>query len=647
MCGICGKISLNDASVNEGLLRKMSLAMAYRGPDDAGIYLSRVSETNGRTPRVGFGHQRLSIIDLSQNGQQPMCNEDGTIWITYNGEIYNFKSLRTRLINKGHKFKSDTDTEVIIHQYEEEGVEAVKQLNGMFAFALWDTRKDFFWLCRDRVGIKPAVYYWDGDKFLFASEIKSLLCDDTIDKEIDPVALQLYLAFSYIPAPYTIYKHIKKIEPGHSLTLQKGGLEIKRYWDTARRINPEISRLGFKAQEVYYKRAVYDTLANAVNDRMIADVPLGAFLSGGIDSSVIVALMARQSTAPVKTFSIGFKNAAMFDETGYSREVANLYHTEHHEFKLDYSDMLDVLDDVLMMFDEPFSDSSAIPAFVVSRETRKHVTVALSGDGGDELFAGYRSYLGEYWARYYAAIPSFLRERFLDRFVNSLPDSRDTLTGEYTRRLKKLVNSSKGSFAARVKALKEIMPADLRKQVLFDNWWDHDTELADPALEHTQKFLQGYTGDRLNRILYSDLKDSLPGDMLNKVDWMSMRNSLEVRVPFLDHRVVDLAFSMPGKLKLHRGKTKYILKETFKDILPTSLYNRPKAGFEVPISQWLKTDLNFLIHEYLARERIEAQGIFHYTVIEDLIQKHMSNRTDTSWMLWNLIVFQHWYRMYG
>ena len=647
MCGICGKFSLNGTPIDEKLLREMGRAIAYRGPDDADVYMTSVPSRIGKEAvHVGLGHQRLSIIDLSENGRQPMSNEDGTIWITYNGEIYNFKALRNQLVEKGHIFKSDTDTEVILHLYEEEGVDAVKRLNGMFAFALWDARNELLWLCRDRIGIKPAVYYWDGDSFLFASEIKSLLHDESIDRQIDPVALQLYLSFSYVPAPYTIYDNIKKLQPGHYLTLEKGKLEVTRYWDTVHYVDPVISSLDFNTQAHIFKKKVYETLARAVKDRMIADVPLGAFLSGGIDSSIVVALMALQSTTPIKTFSIGFKGAALFDETEYSREVARHYQTEHHEFKLDFTDMLTILDDVLNMFDEPFSDSSALPTFVVSRETRKHVTVALSGDGGDELFAGYRSYLGESWARLYAKIPVLFRQSFLDRLVYQLPDSRDARVGEYARRLKKLVQSSKRSFDERVQALKEVVPTELRNRLLVDSWHGEQNAGNDLVLRHTRGFLGRYKGDRLNQILYSDFKDSLPGDMLTKVDWMSMRNSLEVRVPFLDHRVVDLAFRMPGKLKLYKGKTKYILKETFKDMLPASLYSRPKAGFEIPISMWLRKDLHFLIRDYLSKERIQRQGIFDYRVIDDLIKQHMSKRMDTSWILWNLIVFQYWYHKY-
>jgi asparagine synthase (glutamine-hydrolysing) len=646
MCGICGKICFDGKPIEEDLIKEMCRSFSYRGPDDHGTYINNSVADNGGRISLGLGHQRLSIIDLSPAGHQPMTNEDGTIWITYNGEVYNFKELRADLKRQGHTFKSDTDTEVILHLYEEEGIGAIHRLNGMCAFALWDENTSRLWVCRDRIGIKPLVYYWDGKHFAFASEIKALLKDPAIPKELDHEALYLYLTFSYVPAPHTMFRGVKKLEPGHFIILEQGKLAIKKYWDVDKTIVQDKTLLSFAEQEGIFKKRLYEYLNDAVRKRLIADVSLGAFLSGGIDSSTIVALMARNSNQPVKTFSIGFKDAELFDETRYAREVADCFKTDHHEFKLTYRDMLDVLPDVLATFDEPFADSSAIPTYIVSRETRKYVTVALSGDGGDELFAGYRSYLGEYWYKRYMFIPAFIREEFFERLIQKLPDSRDSKYLEYIRRLKKFIKGTKGSFPERVLALKEIFPRDIRRNLLCRSGSNENPLREDPALSRVEKLLDLNCNDRINSILYADLKDSLPGDMLTKVDWMSMKNSLEVRVPFLDHRVVELAFSMQSTFKLHKGQSKYILKETFKDMLPPSLIDRPKAGFEVPISRWLKTDLKFLIEQNLAEDRIREQGIFEYEIIEKLIHDHMSNRTDTSWMLWNLIVFQHWYKEY-
>ncbi|MFC1859173.1 asparagine synthase (glutamine-hydrolyzing) [Thermodesulfobacteriota bacterium] len=646
MCGICGKITYSGEPVQEDLLRKMCRTFSYRGPDDEGLYFRRQTRGKTATVSIGLGHRRLSIIDLSPAGRQPMSNEDKSVWVTYNGEIYNFKNLRHNLQKKGHVFKSNTDTEILLHQYEEDDISAVHHFNGMFAFALWDEKRARLWLCRDRLGIKPLVYYWDGDHFVFASEIKALLCDPSIPKMLDHTALAFYLAFSYIPAPYTIFKGIRKLEPGHSLILEDGKLATEKYWDVPHVPDPGISSLPLTAQIQFYQKRLFERLSEAVQLRLIADVPLGAFLSGGIDSSIIAALMTRHSPKRVKTFSIGFKDVQLFDETRFARKVADRYKTDHHEFKLISSDLLDIFAEVLSTFGEPFADSSAIPTFIVSRETKKYVTVALSGDGGDELFAGYRSYLAELWRPRYLLIPALVREGFIEKLVSTLPDSRDDKIMETIRRLKKFIKSTRGTLAERFLSLKEIFPKEIRKNLLLKSFLTQGEEAEDPALNWIQGLLAIYSGDPLNRLLYADLKGVLPGDMLTKVDRMSMKNSLEVRVPFLDHRVVELVFGMQGALKLHRGKAKYILKETFRELLPQEVYHRAKAGFEVPIGRWFKTDLNFLLDQYLGEKKIKDQGIFDHQIVQRLIKEHLENRTDTSWMLWNLVVFQFWYEKY-
>jgi asparagine synthase (glutamine-hydrolysing) len=618
MCGIFGKISYNGQPIPKELLQKMCNSFTHRGPDDDGIYINNQAGRSSKNANVGLGHTRLSIIDLSGAGHQPMSNEDQSVWVTYNGEIYNFREIRIELQRRGHTFKSNTDTEVIVHLYEEDGIDAVRRLNGMFVFAIWDEKVGRLHICRDRIGIKPLVYYWDGKTFAFASEIKALLCDPNIPRELNHDALQLYLSFNYVPAPYTIFKNISKLEPGCYLTSQNEALAIEKYWEAPGQVDEDLSFLAPERQEKIVKANLRELLSNAVRSRMISDVPLGAFLSGGIDSSIIVALMAQHSSQSVKTFSIGFEDDPLFDETHFASEVANRYRTDHHEFKLTQQDMLDVLVDVLSSFDEPFGDSSAVPTFIVSRETKKHVTVALSGDGGDELFAGYRSYLGPYWYPRYAAIPSIIRSGLIERVVDRLPDSRDSQILEYIRRLKKFVKGARGNLAERVLSLKEVFPKDIRQSILLKNGQKSADEQFDPALAWVQSLLNYYRNDELNSILFSDFKDSLPGDMLTKVDWMSMQNSLEVRVPFLDHRVVELAFKMPSSLKLRNGQGKYILKETFKDLLPASLHDRPKAGFEVPISRWLKTDLKFLVEQYLAEERIRDQGLFDHDIVKHL-----------------------------
>jgi asparagine synthase (glutamine-hydrolysing) len=418
MCGICGKLTTNGKRIEEGLIRRMTSVLSHRGPDDEGVYLSSKLE-------MGLGHRRLSIIDLSEAGRQPMSNEDKTVWMVFNGEIYNFQSLRAELIKKGHSFSSQTDCEVVIHLYEEEGIEGVKKLAGMFAFAIWDEKFQTLFLCRDRLGIKPLVYYWNGRTLVFASEIKGLLQDPDVPREIDWDALGLYLTFNSITAPYTIFKGVKKLRPGHVLTFSNGKIEEKEYWNIDGRSDGTVQK-DFVTQ----KDELFNLLEDAVRMRMIADVPLGAFLSGGIDSSIIVGLMAKNSSKPVKTYSIGYKDMPMFDETGYAREVAVLNNTDHHG------------------------------------ETGNDVKVALSGDGGDELFAGYRMYTGEAWRSRYQKIPSFIRKKIMEPVLFSLPESRNQKLPEHIRRLKKFLRGAgKESLGERFFAWNEIFSRDLRKSI--------------------------------------------------------------------------------------------------------------------------------------------------------------------------------------
>ncbi len=643
MCGICGKLSYGSKTVDEALLKRMCKSLAYRGPNYEGIFVNSKSQ-NTKT-QVGLGHTRLSVIDLSDAGHQPMCNEEETIWLVFNGEVYNFREIRAELEAKGHRFRSNTDSEVIIHLYEEEGIDCLKRLNGMFAFCIWDKRLEKLWLCRDRLGIKPLVYYWSRETLIFSSEIKGILCDNDVVKEIDWTALELYLTFNYIPAPKTIFKNIKKLEAGHYLLVEGKTVTTQKYWDISPSTIHSQNKPGKSCERIdFYKENLYKKMETAVQKRLVSDVQLGAFLSGGIDSSIIVGLMARNSKKPVKTFSIGYKDMPLFDETKYAREVAQFNKTDHYEFKLNYKDILDSFPAVLETLDEPFADSSAVPTYVVSKETKRHVTVALAGDGADELFAGYRMYQGEYLAKYYSLLPDIFKEKVIEPFINILPDSRDRKHSEYIRRFKKFTKSMSGSLAERFYGWQEIFPVDLRQKLIKSHLRDKMSFEEGKGII-SQK-LNEFAGDNVNRMLYVDVKHSLPGDMLTKVDLMSMRNSLEVRVPFLDHEVVEFAFEMEGDVKLRGLKRKFILMETFKDILPQMLHNRPKWGFEMPIGAWLKKELKFLIDDFLSKDFIDKQGFFEYDVIDGLIKKHLSNKSDTSWQLWNLIVFQHWFKRY-
>jgi asparagine synthase (glutamine-hydrolysing) len=633
MCGICGKISLKSETISSDLIARMMASLTHRGPDNEGSFIKSTATSSGSKITLGLGHKRLSIIDLSPDGRQPLTNEDKNLWLIFNGEIYNHPTLRQELISRGHRFKSQTDSEVILHLYEEKGIDALQDFNGMFAFALWDEAKQKLYLCRDRLGIKPLVYFQDGDSLGFASEIQALLQDESIPQELDWQALRLYLAFNYVPAPLTIYQGIRKLLPGHYLLWEKGSVSTHQYWDI-----PSSDQENSPDDFHQHSQRLRQTLEEAVRLRMIADVPLGAFLSGGVDSSIIVALMARNSSNQVKTFNISYPDLPVYDESSYARQVAAMYNTDHYEIRLNSRDMLQVIPEALSSLGEPFGDSSILPTLMVSRETRNDVTVALAGDGGDELFAGYRLYLGETFYKYYDYFPLWFRKYGLESWVPLLPDSRNVKWLEYVRRAKKFIRGARGDLIHRLFLWREVFSAAMISALL-----NGDTKPLESDGESWLRALDRWPGDDLNRLLYVEVKDSLPCDMLTKVDLMSMRKALEIRVPFLDHRVVELAFQVPGSMKLRGLKRKYILLETFKDLLPPSLLHRPKQGFEVPISAWLKEDLNDMLEKYLSPQLLKKQGIFSSEVVEGLKRGLRQNRRDTSWLLWNLIVFQHWY----
>jgi len=639
MCGICGKIDFTGKPVEEGLIRRMNGRLAHRGPDDAGVYVSRREGVS-----CGLGHRRLSIIDLSAAGRQPMANEDGSLWMVFNGEIYNFKELRRELEDKGHRFASRTDSEVILHLFEEEGAAGMARLSGMFAVALWSEKSRTLVLARDGVGIKPLIYFRDGRRLVFASELRALLADDDVAAQIDLESLDIYLSLNYIPAPYSIFKKIRKLAPGCLLSVCDGRVEETAFQ------NIPVARASFggdslSAEESFdftqTKKALFRVLDVAVRAQMVSDVPLGAFLSGGIDSSVVVGMMALNSARPIQTYSIGFSDMPMFDETDYAREVAAFHHTDHHEIRLSSREMVGAVPEILAGLDEPFGDSSVVPSWIVARETVRDVKVALSGDGGDELFAGYRMYRGEEWFARYRRIPRLLRKGLIEPLAASLPESRDSRIGEKARRIKKFLRGAKDSLPERFYAWNELFSEESRRALLKEAW-QAETSVG-PDIFAAALAGSPVGDDPLNRMLLADFKVSLPGDMLWKVDKMSMAHALEVRVPLLDHRFCELAFRIGGDWKIRHGQGKYIFIEAFKEILPRRLHNRPKWGFEMPIARWLKTDLKYLINEHLSREKIEQQRIFNYREIEKMAADLMENRRDTAWKLWNLIVFQAWY----
>jgi asparagine synthase (glutamine-hydrolysing) len=636
MCGIAGILDINSTP-EKGLIQRMCRIMTHRGPDGEGYHI--------RGP-VALGHRRLSIIDLT-GGKQPMSNEDGTVWITFNGEIYNFQELRDDLIAKGHRFATRSDTEAIVHAYEEYGERCVERLRGMFAFAVWDSRAGKLFIARDRLGKKPVYYCHNGGRFLFASEIKAILQDEGVKRELDPKALADYLTYHYIPFPETIFKGIKKLEPGHVMTVElvessqqvkpaqpakpsQLTLSVEKYWDIT--YSPDYS-----LSENDWVEALREKLREAVKIRLISEVPLGAFLSGGIDSSTVVALMSQVQSAPVKTFSIGFKEED-FSELKYARQVAEKFGTEHHEFVVE-PDAMEVLPRLAWEFDEPFADSSAIPTYYVSKIARQQVTVILSGDGGDETFAGYRRYG---WAQYmskYDAIPTPLKKAFFGLPASLLPDG---VKGKGA-----LKHLSKGAFEryaglntfGESPYLERLLSADTLATIRRT----YKGRLPDfSAMERFYKSCSA--SDYLTRIQYVDSKLYLSEDILTKVDRASMLCSLETRAPLLDQEVIELAARMPSSFKLSGGETKYILKKAMEGILPNEILYRKKMGFGVPLIHWFKKDLTEYARDLLLSKQSRERGLFNAKHVETVLDTHQKKGRDLSARIWALLFFEQWCR---
>ena len=627
MCGICGKVyHAVDKKVDKALIKKMSSVLTHRGPDDEGVYIK---------DNVGLAHKRLSIIDLTSAGHQPMSNEDGSIWIVFNGEIYNFLDLRDELIKKGHCFTSKTDTETIIHLYEEKGVECVHDLRGMFAFAIWDENKKRLLIARDRAGKKPLVYCHNNEGLLFASEIKSLLMDPSIKKDVDYNALHHFLTYQYTPSPLTSFAGIKKLPPAHILIYERGNIVLKRYWNLSYQKKLELPSLkdyGDKFRDVFQE---------AVRIRLRSDVPLGAFLSGGIDSSLVVAVMSGLMNQPVKTFSIGFEEEG-YDETKYARIIAEKYKTDHHEFVVK-PDAIDVLPKLVWHYNEPFADSSAIPTYYVSKMTRDYVTVALNGDGGDESFAGYERYLADKLADYYRFVPNFLRERIIRKAIDLLPCS--TNRRSFLRRLKRFV-----------KGMSEIPERRYVRWIcFFDNEMKNELYTSSfkeltkgiDSVDLTVNWYKKADGEKfIDKTLFVDVMSYLPEDLLVKVDIASMANSLEARSPFLDHKVMEFAASLPADLKLRGIETKYLLKHTLSDIVPKEILHRKKMGFGVPIDVWFRNDLKEMAYDLLLDKRCVERGYFKKESVQRLLDEHVSEQYDHSYRIWALLFMELWHKMF-
>jgi asparagine synthase (glutamine-hydrolysing) len=629
MCGICGFVYEDgNHPVDEGRLRAMMAKLSHRGPDESGVFLG----AGGR--EVALGHTRLSVIDL-ETGTQPMRSEHGRGAIVYNGEVYNFQELRREMESRGKTFRTHSDTEVILRLYEEEHERTCAHLNGQFAFAVWDdTRRELF-LARDRLGEKPLFYHHAHGRFVFASSIEALLEAGDIPREIDPVSLEIYLTFGYIPAPRTIFRDVRKLPCGCSLTVRSGQLVEKRYWSPA----PGPTQRLLKRGEI--EEELRRLLTDSVRMRLISDVPLGAFLSGGVDSSIVVGLMSGVSSEPVRTFTIGF-GEALYDERAYASEVAGRCRTRHREFLVEPKSA-EALEKLVSLFGEPFADSSAIPTYLLSRETRAHVKVALSGDGGDELFGGYDRYRAMLLSRVAESSPKFVR-----RMVRKIAARRTAGVGEprsRSYRVRRFLDALERDPVERYIAWVSVFDAAGREALTSEEFRRSlDSFRGEEYLrEHFSK--QG-TGTGPDAAMAVDLETYLPHDLLVKTDVASMAWGLEVRCPFLDHRLVEFARSIPVQLKLSALRGKRILRHAFRDLLPGSVRRRRKMGFGVPLGRWFRGELKGMTEDMLVGGKTSSRGILRPDAVRTLVEEHASSRADHSAKLYALLFLELWFRKF-
>jgi len=621
MCGIAGKVNFDSTrSIDGERLVAMTKVIAHRGPDSDGFYVG---------DGVGLGHRRLSIIDLS-TGDQPIANEDGTIWVVFNGEIYNFADVRHELLLAGHRFRTHSDTEVIVHAYEEWGEAAVDRFRGMFAFAVWDVRARRLLLVRDRLGVKPLYYSVNPQGVTFGSEIKSLLEDPDVPRGWSAEALDTYLTLCYIPAPRTIYRNIWKLPAGHLLVAENGRVRVRRYWDLT------FTGDGDASRESEYLERLEQLVDESVHLRLLSDVPLGAFLSGGIDSSLVVASMVRQRAGLVVTTSVGFEDHA-HNELEYARTVARHLGTESHE-EIVAPDIVDLLPKLAWHLDEPFADSSAVPTYYVSKAAREHVTVALSGDGGDELWAGYARHRVERAELRARARLGGIGARIAGRLGARLP-----LTIKGARSLRHL-----GMSAADACAQKHAYG-------LFDTWmrpslyspdFAYEIRDADPLIDFRLAHQSCGSSDPLDRALYVDVKTYLVDDIMTKVDKMSMAVSLESREPLLDHRLLEFAATIPSSLKLKHGRSKYLLRRLLERRIPKSIVDRPKHGFSAPIDRWLRGPLAPMVDALLTDGRLRDRGIFNEHTVASLWREHRTGAVNHCHRLWSFVMLELWFRQF-
>jgi asparagine synthase (glutamine-hydrolysing) len=624
MCGIAGFISKDKntpVAAREILLDQMCKVIEHRGPDEQGLAVEG---------RAALGMRRLSIIDL-KTGQQPIYTEDGNSFIVFNGEIYNYQELKKELESLGHRFKTNSDTETILHAYEEFGADCLEKLRGMFAFAIWNRREESLFIARDRVGKKPLFYaLTEKGNFVFGSELKVLLTHGEISKEIDYSALDAYLTFGYVPEEFCIFKNVQKLAPAHFLIFKNGEIRTEKYWDF------NYGKIENLKTEEEYAENLRELIKESVKIRLISEVPLGAFLSGGIDSSTIVGMMSQISEKPVKTFSIGF-NEDTFDELKYARIAAKHFNTEHHEFVVT-PDLVEIVDELVRHFDEPFADPSALPTFMVSKMARDFVTVVLSGDGGDELFAGYTRYVTDKKRSGLEKLPQAIRQNLLKPLSEALPHG--------TKGKNYLYNVSLEAIDRYIDSISHF--GKLGKKSLYSKVFlaNQNGNFGKSEELFRQIANSVSTGNPIDNLLYLDSKTYLPSDILTKVDRMSMAASLEARVPLLDHKLIEFVTQIPTALKLKGLETKYIFRKAVVGIVPGEILNRPKQGFGVPINEWINLQLRDKIHETLSDKRALERGYFDAKYIKVLLDEHAAKRRDHSYSLWILYMLELWHREY-
>ena len=618
MCGICGIFEFHRREpIPEAVVRKMNDTIIHRGPDDEGIF------TGGG---IGFGFRRLSIIDVA-GGHQPLCNEDGRVWVMLNGEIYNFSDLRQDLINRGHQFRTRSDTETIVHLYEEYGEDCFRRLRGMFAIALWDSRSRQLLLARDRVGKKPLFYAADSNRILFGSELKALLAADGLPRAIDHQALADYFSFGYVPAPKTIYQAVRKLRPGHYLVASEKELREVCYWDLS------FANVENRSEDEWAELLRHQ-ICEATRVRLMSDVPLGAFLSGGVDSSSVVAMMTHLMKRPVTTCSIGFEDKE-YDEAGFARQIAEQFKSEHHEETVRPS-ALEILDKLVWHYDEPFADSSAIPTYYVSKVARRHVTVALGGDGGDESFAGYRRYMLDHFEnRFRRRVPAALRSTVFGPLGEMYPAL--AWAPRVFRAKATFQSLSRTPLEGYFNSISYFRPAE--KHLLFTEEFKKSLGGYDSGDVLRYHYERAGTDDLLSRIQYVDIKTYLPDDILAKVDRASMAVSLEVRAPLLDHELLEMAARIPSNLKLKGRTGKYIFKKAMASQLPDGILNRKKMGFAIPLGRWFRNELKDVAHSTLFDS---TDGILDPKFLKKIWDQHQRGHYDRSSHLWAVMMFRRW-----